>query len=199
MEILLMSPTVDKRERPVYIDLVPNQDFITPADLAQLIGLTQGSPINATAGWLHYTFAGKNVYVAQKTIRTSFSWNNLNSAGAVYGKEVTIQGKQYRVRLMTGATTDPGSTPGGEWNDYMYCVSANPPDTYYGPRYANFTNSELYVGGSGNGRASYTQEAHSNGNAYNVNRGFLGIDALSVSTKSLANTNSGWRPLIEEI
>lgn len=166
--------------------LIPNNELINYSDLASLVGLTAGTTINASAPWMKFNADGVNYFIPQKPVRTNLNWNNLNTVGLVFGKVISIQGKNYLIRLMTGATTDPGNIPGGEWDKFMYELE--------------FSDAELGLDSTVNlqGRANYVKETHTNGSQYCVNRGYTGKTGLSYSTKSIANSNAGWRPILIE-
>jgi len=150
---------------------------------------------------MQFTVNGKTVWVPQKPCRTSFSWVALNNLNLVFGRNVNIGGKTYLIRLMTGAVADPSDTAGGEWNDLIYSVAANRDVTYTGPIYANFTNAELGIDSTANsqGRSNYCRETSKQSGSYCVNRGYTGPTGISVSTKSIGNTNAGWRPILIEV
>ncbi len=132
-----------------YYGLVPSNDFIAGDVLATDIGLTVGTAINVDTPWLKFTIANKVVFIPQKPIRHSASWQAIYQAGAVYGTDtnglfpsggnrlqdarVTIGGNQFRVRLIKAVNSDPSlnahnnawdhvSTHGSEWNRLMYHV-----------------------------------------------------------------------------
>ncbi len=92
---------------------VSSDDLITGKDLASLVGISQGTSTNSTAGWLKFAYKGKIQFVAKKPIRHSISWDAINTANCVYGdsgdKTVAIGGLTYKVRLMRGyePTNDP--------------------------------------------------------------------------------------------
>lgn len=184
---------------PAYLGRESSSSFISYADLATLIGLN-GTLINSTGDWLTFMDKGKKVYISTMPARTNFTWNTLNTLNVVFGRTVTISGVDYILRLMTGAVGEKSSIPGGEWNKYIYAVAAGRDPSWSGTRQAELTDAELGLSSSNTqGRANYCQETHPNGNSYCVNRGYTGPMGLSVSTKSVANTNSGWRPILIEV
>ena len=69
--------------------------------------------------WLHLK---DNIYICDRCLINRVSWNTLKEAGYVEGKEVTIDGKKYRIRLMTGSNGASGSYGKGchnEWDEFM--------------------------------------------------------------------------------
>ena len=149
-----------------YMGLVTSADLCSGTDLAGDIGLTDGSDFNNTTGWLKFWVGAdadcnkdnedKIVFIAKETLRYNLDWDSIYNAGAVYGTgdngvansgsntiqdaEVTYDGNDYKVRLLTGADDDPathsqGSTDcadnagsGSEWNDLLYRVHNDAPD-----------------------------------------------------------------------
>ena len=83
---------------------VPASELITGDALASECGISQGTSINSTAGWLKFAYKGEIQFVAKKPIRCSISWKAINTAKCVYGdsgdKTVVIGGKTYKVTLM---------------------------------------------------------------------------------------------------
>ena len=92
---------------------VPASELITGDALASQVGISQGTSINSTAGWLKFAYEGEILFVAKKPIRHSISWDAINTAKCVYGdsgdKRVTIGGKTYKVTLMRA--TNPSNNP----------------------------------------------------------------------------------------
>jgi hypothetical protein len=83
---------------------VSASELISGDALASLVGISQGTSQNSTAGWLKFAWQGKILFVAKKAFRGSMKWDYINSANAVYGdKTVEIGGLTYKVRLLRGA------------------------------------------------------------------------------------------------
>lgn len=113
---------------------VPASEFITGDTLASLAGISEGTSLYSSAGWLKFAYNGGIQFVAKKPIRNYISWDTLNTANCVYGdsgdKTVVIGGLTYKVRLMRGLrpSTNPKSNTGSnvgvavhysEWNRLM--------------------------------------------------------------------------------
>lgn len=200
LEPLLMNPTeIDYGYDLTYVETLSSTDFATATQMASIAGLTAGTVLNNTSSWMKFNYNGQILIVAQKGIRASVSWNNLNAAGLVFGKTVTVKGQNYKIRLMTGGNGDPSSAAGGEWDRLMYAVGSSRPSTYSGPVLQSFSNTTLGVAVS-NGNVNYStlcQEKIS-GNTGNCVR--RGRDALNWYA-GLAITDNGtavtWRPILE--
>src|SRR6056297_3426547 len=122
-----------------YHGVVSSADLCDGSTLASNIGLSAGTLQYNDAGWLKF-YVGpsadcnkdgveKVLFIAKKTIRYDLSWNDIYNAGAVYGTgdygpansgsnvtqdaQVTIGGKTYKVRILTGSATDPAAEDSG--------------------------------------------------------------------------------------
>lgn len=102
---------------------VSSAELFSGDDLALLLGVTEGSPINSDAGWLKFAHNDKILFIAKQPFRHSITWEHLYSRGVVYGTDdtgkapygtptnqltkVSRSGSEFIVRLMTGANADP--------------------------------------------------------------------------------------------
>lgn len=187
-------------------------DFITGNALATAIGLTAGTAINSTQPWLKFALNGKTLYVAKKHFRHTLSWDNINTAGAVYGtKTVAIGGKTYKVRVLKTSPIDPMSDPfdwaeviGSEWNKLMHPIhvkagtqswqrnqGVDPDVVNWG---INYTDVDL-------GTNVYGSHCQEKLGINHMARGFPGIDTdASSATMSVpyhVPDTLGWRPCLE--
>ena len=175
------------------------------------------------AGWLKFYSHGKVLYVAKKPFAHSISWDAIACRDGVFGdRTVRIGTKLYKVRLLTGAASDPidltniAATDsctqnyggGSEYNELIYrihqtvvtCGTA----TYdggpqVGANWASYTDTDLQVGGTLTGRAKWTQETASNSTSVRVYRGYVRLSNLLSITSSTVNTAYGWLPVLELI
>lgn len=195
-----------------YYGVVSQASFITGSALAAGIGLTEGVDYNTDVGWLKFASYGKVLFIPQKSLRHSLSWISIYNCGAVYGidgygrlnpgtpvtqnRTVTIAGRTYRVRLMTGATSDPIGTSGGEWNRLLYPLingtwESNSPTSFYGVSSSTDSGSCTLCqeGGPANATITSTQI---------VRRGFTDYTTFGTSVMTTTG-NRGWRPVLELI
>lgn len=177
-----------------YFGTAAADELITGSALASSIGLSQGTAQFDDVGWLKFALDRKILFVACRTFRHSISWDAINAVGAVFGtKTVSIGGKKYKVRLLTGGNANPASVAGGEWNMLMYAVHQ---DEW--PTWEHFTDRFLHTHNTcGNGSYSWCQETSSTDSAYRVYRGNTGVSNFSTNTSSYANDDCGWRPVLE--
>ena len=160
---------------------VAHGSLINGESLCDLIGATEGTLQNSTEPWLKYARRGKILYVAKKPIRYSISWNDINSWGAVYGEAIImIGGVRYAVRLLS--TT--------EWEDLIYPVHVD-----YG-QWEQYTNADLYIGGSYNGRYTWTSTPSS---SYRIVRGYGDVSDSNFSSPSNTSDSRGFRPVLEPL
>ena len=201
---------------------VSASELISGTGLASLVGISQGTSMNSTVGWLKFAWQGKILFVAKKAFRNSISWDHINSANAVYGgKSVTIDGLSYKIRLLKGANKDPAGAyegsicHGSEWNRLMLPIhqeAINKNWAYpnnvesYIPVWAHnlgtgtqgrYTDEDLlthYYHGSGS--YSWCQEVAESA-AYRVLRGYFGVSNSYSSASSTTISHRGWRPCLE--
>jgi hypothetical protein len=172
-------------------------NFITSSALATAVGVTTGTLYNDTTPWLKFVDNGKTFYISKKPIRTAITHEQLEALGAVHGsKTVVIGGLTYKVRLMTGLTTDPGNVAGGEYDTYFSRISVN----YNGApedRWANYTNTDLgYTAGTTGGALSLIQEYNSSYSGW-ATRGYPGWYGVWYQIANTTHDGYGWRPVLE--
>lgn len=174
-------------------------DLITGAALVAAVGVTTGTVYDdGDPTWLKFEDNGKVFYIAKTPLRTGVTWEILNGFGAVYGtKTISIAGKQYKVRLMTGGNADPATVGGGEYDQYFARCT-----TYYtgasADRYANYSGADVgWSGGSSNGELSLCQEMYNTSGR--LTRGYPGFNGLWYQVADTTHGGYGWRPVLEEV
>jgi hypothetical protein len=175
-------------------------NFITNSALTTAVGVTMGTQINASEGWLHYYVDNTEYYLAKKPFRQSLTREHLHSLGAAVGtKTVTIGGNVYKVRLML--CKDPAAAkPGQEWAKFIYRVyggsTASHPDVQAQPRWAAYTDAELGLGNESpaDGHINIGQDAYNGGWA---SPGYHSPTELWYQPANTTNEGYGWRPLLE--
>lgn len=197
---------------------VSTSEFITGDELAAKIGLTAGTSQFSNEPWLKFSYMGKTEFVAKKPFRHSVSWDNINSANAVFGNRIIeINGSKYKVRLLKGKTegkqNDSSSYQGGicknsEWNKLMLPIHKNAPSSWAykdnvssptGNWNVGYTDNDLLtISSAGNGYYSWCQEYGSN-TGYRLFRGCFGVSYSSCNVPSINNGGYGWRPVLELI
>lgn len=170
----------------VYRGQVAASAFITPSALSTLVSYSFGTLMDDATPWLHFIEDnGKEVYVAQKSLRDKCTRASLNTAGlgnTANGKLVTIGGKNYKCRLLTEA----------EWNRYMYGVYDNSVVTVNTLFWASFTPTNLTVGSNSvvAGGLTHTFDG--------TTRGYPNISgAWATNDGSPGTSGYAWRPILE--
>ena len=176
------------------------QGIITPNALITLAGITEGltksdanNDPNANITWLKFSHNYKTLFVADRTILHSISWNHLDSKGLVFGKVVDIGGQKYLLRLLQGANVNPASAAGAnqsndEWQSLIVQFTPDTADSHWDATDA--------VNTSGGG-FTYCQETSAFAIAQTRNRGSSTLANMGQATKSSALSSLGYRPVLE--
>ena len=76
--------------------------------------------------WVKIKDGDKTLLICDRVILVNVTWNDLNSAGWIFGKEVTIDGAKCKCRSLTGGSnyrgsdTYAGGTPtNNEWDRFV--------------------------------------------------------------------------------
>ncbi len=191
-------------------------DLIESNELISLVNLTAGTALGGGDDWLHFVdpVDGKTKYILKQACRRNLSWNSLNNRGLIYGKEITIQGKQYICRSIKSTIDDPYSgnpsgidaeeTWGSEWNRLMYPICAPTGNSIYDTindptspglgAWAQYDQRNELGLTVGDGRICWCQESRV-GNR--ITRGGTSVTNVHYRTSSYTNSVMGFRPLLE--
>lgn len=198
----LLFNTKKKQTEDGFIREISSTDFITNADLSSLIGFSQGTLLT-DSGWLEFSLDGKTLIVAKKATRGSASWNQIYANNAVYGdREVTINNKKYKIRILKGANSDPGPSSGGnsvpgtensEWSRLFYPIMNSDPNLPDGTG-VTFTPAELDMTA---GTRTWCQETPAQVPTQRVIRGLSSATYYGRVDPSLTQLAYRWRPCLE--
>ena len=179
-------------------------DLYTGTQISTATAVTQGTLQFDTDPWLKFYWHGQVLYIAKKPYRYAVSWDNINTANAVYGVTLGATGRtrltkgalQFDVKLMKGATKDPSpaTSPGRQWDELIYRVAAEVPTGQVGANWGTYTSADLQI--TGNGSYCWMQEVYQPDASTRVFRGGSSLSDFSNGTSSTANTNVGWRPCL---
>ncbi len=66
----------------------------------------------------------KTILICDRNLVRSISWNQLNGAGFIFGKEIELDGQRYKCRVLTGGAANRGDNYAGgqlpnEWDRYV--------------------------------------------------------------------------------
>lgn len=170
---------------------IPQSSFITLTDLQTATGYSGGTALNPDTPWMMIVENGKTCYFPKTPFVSTMTREQLNAAGVVDGsKVITIAGKQYKVRLMTGRDTAVNNTSGGEWLRWITALTDG--------TWAVYTNAALGGPYPTNGGMTHVWDRHGDGNwALSGYPGMLG--AWYQPAGSAADPAYGWRPVLELI
>lgn len=179
-------------------------DLYTGTQISAATAVTAGTLQFDTDPWLKFYWHGQVLYIAKKPYRHTVSWDNINTANAVYGVNLGATGRtrltkgsiQLDVKLMKGATKDPSpaSSPGRQWDELIYRVAAEVPAGQVGANWGTYTNTDLQI--TGNGSYCWMQEIYQPSTSNRVRRGNSSLSNFGYIASSGANTNGGWRPCL---
>lgn len=157
------------------------KNLITGNELFVMTGLTVGNTVNSgDITWLKFSYNYKTLLIADRDLKQSISWDDIQAQNLVKGKVIEIAGQKYLCRLMTGGDSNPASTSGGEWSDLIEIFTPSDEDSHW------------------NDVRTFTQEISDSNITYRVTRGFDSVSGFSKSTTAgSASANFGWRPVLE--
>ena len=179
-------------------------DLYTGTQISAATAVTQGTLQFDTDPWLKFYWHGQVLYIAKKPYRHTVSWDNINTANAVYGVNLGSTGRtrltkgsiQLDVKLLKGATKDPSpdSSPGRQWDELIYRVAAEVPAGQVGANWGSYTNADLQI--TGNGSYCWMQEVYQPDVSGRVIRGNSSLSYFGSIASSYAGTSVGWRPCL---
>ncbi|EDT84950.1 hypothetical protein EXN65_16760 [Clostridium botulinum] len=142
--------------------------------------------------WIHLKDGNKHLYISDRVIFTNVSWDYLNKLGRIYGTPVTIDGKDYKLRVLAE----------NEWIGIIrnvYNISGLPM-----PTQEDLTDTNTYgqLDGQHNqlwnwwGIWTTCQETIS-GSV--MERGYSNVNKVTYYSASASFKDAGWRPVLEYI
>lgn len=159
--------------------------------------------------WHVFQQARTQYLVADRMLLTRVSWQDLDNAGYVIGKSVSVDGQQYICRLLTGGNApcdDPyqGATVANEWDALVGGAGAvnaprpKPNDNIepLTPDHLNSPHNKLW---NWFGAVSWTAEPVASRADGRVCRGYHGPTYFYVNTVDHRHEDIGWRPMLEAI
>lgn len=199
-----------------YFGTVPASELWTGSELAEAVGISQGTVQHNETDWLKFAWKGKILFRPMKPFRHTISWDHINTAGCVYGgKVVEKNGLKFKVRLMKGTLTNPSKSgdldkgaKGSEWNQLMLPIHEQASDkSWSNPDFVEddipdwgigFTDADLVtIHTAGSGAAQWCQESLETFPNNRVTRGFGGVSHIASQTNTYTGTGIGWAPVLE--
>jgi hypothetical protein len=195
---------------------------VTPGDVADFetsphmdrwrLGDTPRDPAQQLQ-WIRLEDRGRTLLICDRVILMRVSWDDLNAAGLVEGQQVTIDGRRYRCRLLTGGSrfrqADVGHAGGwpssNEWDRY---VAAEDPieglprpaqtdlDQTLEPADQASPHNMLW---NWFGAVSWTREPYEHKETARCCRGYHSARFFYLNTQSHRHEDIGWRPVLEPL
>lgn len=123
-----------------------------------------------------------DIWVCDRNILQGISWGILNEKGLVFGKEVEIDGKKYKMRLLTGSDgNDYGEGCDNEWDRLMSEYNEDNEILHFDDMY------------------SWCQETNCDYSSFRSFRGYLSARYYNYNYATYANAGIGWRPALEKL
>lgn len=165
--------------------------------------------------WVRVTDQGRTLLVSDRVLLMRISWDDLDAAGLVKGRLVTIDGRDYRCRLLTGGSRFRGGDeadgyPGGcpesnEWDRYVGGEAAlhDLPTPAYTDLDATLDRQDLESPHNALwnwfGAVSWTQEPYALRESARCCRGYRSARYFYLNTRSHRHEDIGWRPVLEPL
>lgn len=209
-----------------YFGRLSSDDFISYERLSTKVKFDIGTMM-PDKGWLVFYYRGEIVYIPQHPIRYNISWDDLESAELVFGKDIKIGEQTYNISLPTGAKANPADDVkwqnasaseeleidlgyGSVWNELIYRVHKDIPGVtdigencsggpQYGENWDELTDEELNVNWNkcSVGTATWCQETTSHDSSLRVSRGYVRLALSGWGTSSASNVYRGWRAMLK--
>ncbi len=161
--------------------------------------------------WHKIKDGSKTLLICDRNILVNVSWDDLNAQNLVSGKTFTIDGQQYKARLLTGGNNyrsgsdaySGGSPATNEWDRFVTReeiitglpapVSSDLDSTIEETDRVS-THNQFWNWGC---CYSWAQEAYVSNTSYRSIRGYSSARYYSYSTSSGRGPFIGWRPVLE--
>ena len=161
--------------------------------------------------WIEVNDKGKKLLICDRNIMTTVSWDSLNTQGFVNGKEITIDGQKYKIRLLSGGSNyrsgsdnySGGSPIDNEWDRIIVnegnfsgipIPSSTDLDKTLNSTDANSPHNKVW---NWFYCFSWCKEVYSGNSSSRVSRGYNSA-RFSISYRSGVRFDDvGWRPALE--
>ena len=160
--------------------------------------------------WVKIKDGDKTLLICDRVILVNVTWNDLNSVGWIFGKEVTIDGAKYKCRSLTGGSNYrggdayAGGTPtNNEWDRFITreeVITGLPApvssdlDSTLNTTDENSTHNALWHWA---GVYSWCQETYSGNSSSRASRGYTSARIWNYLTAAGQTAIVGFRPVLE--
>ncbi len=186
-------------------------DFDTAPDFTRwTLGDTPGDA-EACLRWVAIEDRGRRLLIGDRVILVRVSWDDLDAAGYVTGRQVVIDGRPYLCRLLTGGAAfragedgHAGGVPENEWDRLIggdEAVERLPlaPPRAAGPLALIDRDTAHNAIWHWFGAVSWTQEPFLHRATARCCRGFHAAGFFYLNTQSHRHEDIGWRPVLEPL
>ena len=161
--------------------------------------------------WVKIKDGDKTLLICDRVILVNVTWNDLNSAGWIFGKEVNIDGAKYKLRSLTGGTGPrstndwySGGTPANnEWDRFVTreeVITGLPApvssdlDSSLNSTDLSSAHNQLW---NWMGVYTWCQETYSSNTSSRAIRGYNSARIWGNSTATGSRSLVGFRPVLE--
>lgn len=162
--------------------------------------------------WIPVERDGKRLLISDRNLLNYISYDQLHEQGLIFGKEVTLDGKRFKLRVLSGGDRpfqddcELGGYPqSNEWDSYI----ANVEGLEYLPKPTDadldeYVSEESFAGEHNqywnwSYIFSWCQEAHHMFGSSRAVRGSGSARYWYYSTSTYRSTYIGWRPVLEAL
>ncbi|MFZ4809370.1 MAG: hypothetical protein ACOYLQ_19115 [Hyphomicrobiaceae bacterium] len=194
-------------------------DFAPPGDIAEFQRVPDfacwslgDTPTDGERSlrWIVIDDDGHRLMICDRVILVRVSWDDLDGAGYVMGRTITIDGRHFRCRLLSGGQDFRiendgfgGGAPDNEWDRII--AGAHPTEGLPQPvaRTAQSTLDADALRDPHNmvwnwfGAVSWTREPYRHKATARVCRGYHSAGYFYLNTQSHRHEDIGWRPVLE--
>lgn len=210
--------------RPWIIDLSEMQPYpgIEPGNAADFtaapemqhwqIGDTPDD-LESQLRWVKVQDRGRTLLICDRVILFRVSWDDLDRAGFVNGRSISVNGSSYRCRLLTGGSRfrvesegrAGGAPDDNEWDRWVVNEALVP--GLPSPTRGDLDDAVDLADRSGVhnrlwnwvGAHSWTQTPYENLSTARCCRGYHSANYFYLNTQSHRHEDIGWRPVLEPI
>jgi hypothetical protein len=163
--------------------------------------------------WHKFIDQNKTLLICDRNLIHSVSWDHLNGAGFIFGKEIELDGQLYKCRVLTGGSANRGNEYAGgqlpnEWDRYVM-NGADVGEPHFAdapiPVSEDYPGTSIYNDQTAWARThnqawnwismfSWCQETSG---SYRVYRGYHSARYWHASAPTNTGTYRGWRPVLE--
>ncbi len=156
---------------------------------------------------------GKTLLICDRNIVRSISWDHLNGADFIFGKEIELDGRLYKCRVLTGGSANRGNNYAGgrlpnEWDRYVmngadvgephFAYAPTPvPEDYPGTDISNDQTAWARAHNQAWNWISVRSWCQETSGSNRVGRGSSSARNWGTLSPSYTDTGSGWRPVLE--